>query len=297
MMDIDRSHAAFLAQARQKASSSNRRSKSKLGGSSAAFRKSSLEKARRKSHKRKQDIFRKPPVPDSSFSSFFLNAAPFPQMLCFANPIVDSEDCDSKLQHGDDYTVDDETITSTLYFDARYEHLVENQEPIPLYSEFSIMQGESGNDIIQMFYSQSKRAIPAVSFGHPPPPPGPPSSVMDDTSSSEGSSDDSDRVQFYQPKFLEDDHTPNASCMPSPPMCKSRNELDVIEDLMRKGDAPPGLKLISRSSNSSAALTAVCSSKSNNSQKSTLIYLKGRPHNEQIAKQMRAVEDSGTSKR
>jgi hypothetical protein len=214
-------------------------------------------------------------------------------MLCFANPIVDSESGDTKLQQGDDFTVDDETITSTLYFDAKYEHLVENQQPIPLYSEFSIMYGES-DDIMQMFYSQENKKMRSVSLGHPPPPPGPPSSVMDDTSSSEGSSDDSDRVLFYKPKFLEEqlDDTPNASCMPSPPMCKSRNELDVIEDLMRRGDAPPGLKLISKSSNSSAALTQVCSSRSNSSQKSTLMHLKGQPYNERFRKQMRSGEDS-----
>mmetsp|Transcript_15518 Transcript_15518/g.29273 ORF Transcript_15518/g.29273 Transcript_15518/m.29273 type:complete len:379 (+) Transcript_15518:436-1572(+) len=300
MMDIDRSHAALLAHARRKAtSSSNRRSKSKPDGSSSASRRSSLEKARRKSYKRKQDIFRRMPEPDSTFSNFFMSTTPFPQILCFANPIVDSVDGDSQLQRADDFTVDDETITSTLYFDARYEHLVENQQPIPLYQEFSIMKTESDNDIMQMFYRQSNKSIQSVSFGDPPPPPEQTASVMDDTSSSEGSSDESDRALFYQPKFLEDqlDDTPNASCMPSPTMCKSRNELDVIEDLMKRGDAPPGLRLISRSSNSSTAITPVCSSKSNNSQKSTLKYLKTQPNNERSAKPVSAGEDSRSSKR
>jgi hypothetical protein len=307
MADIDRSHAVFLAQARKKAAASNRRSKSKLATSSSTdSRKSSLEKARRKSYKRKQDIFRKSTESSSSssFSNFFLGNAAFPQVLCFANPIFDSEDNEQKLREGDDLTVDDETITSTLYFDARYEHLEENQQPIPLYHEFRVMQTGSDHDIINIFYGHSHKTISSVYCEKPPPPPGPTSSVMDDTSSSEESSDESTHRLFYQRTFLVEqaDETQNASCIPSPPMCRSRNELGVIEDIIRRDDLPPGLKLISKSSNSSAALTPACSSKSNTSQSpnvenSKLKHIKVQAQKDEMEKRMRAIEDFRISNR
>lgn len=306
MTDIDRSHAMFLAHARKKAAASNHRSKSKLASySSSASRRSSLEKARRKSYKRSLDIFRKPPERTSSFSDFFNNAA-FPQMLCFANPVLDSED--DEKRHYDDYTVDDETITSTLYFDAKIEHLVENRQPTPLYREFSIMQVQGNADILKIYHSKSHKTIPLLNCEQPPPPPpplpGPTTSVMDDTSSDEESSDESDQAPYFRPTFLEvqPDDTPNASCIPSPPMCRSRNELDVIEDLMRPDDIPPGLKLISKSSNSSAALTPVCSSMSNNSQtpnygKSTFKLKRGQTFTEEQEKRMHGMENFRSTNR
>ena len=215
-------------------------------------------------------------------------------MLCFANPIFDSADNDLKL-YRDDYTVDEETIASTAYFDAKYEHVVENRSPTPLYPEFTVPNSESHDDIIQIFNTGSHKTITNIycSNNKPPPPPihKADTSMMDDTSSEESSSDDQLRQQHYSSVFgeksfqyFQEEHfrdakrssMMSAACidaMPSPPVCTSRHELEVIEDLnleviedtdlFEADDLPPGLKLMSKSSNSTAALTPVCSSKSN----------------------------------
>jgi len=137
-----------------------------------------MEKARKKSNKRKLDIFRKPPERNpSSFSKLLGSNSTIPQMLCFANPIFDSSDDDLKLFR-DDYTVDEETIASTLYFDARYEHVVQNKKPVPLYQEFSVPFSESNDDIIKIYNMGSHQSIRNVycDSEQPPPPPDKPSS-------------------------------------------------------------------------------------------------------------------------
>lgn len=279
----EREDGNFLAHARKKASAVRRHRKI-TSSSSSISHKASLEKARKKSNKRKLDIFRKPQEPNSSFSKLLENNSAIPQMLCFANPIFDSADDDLKLFR-DDYTVDEETIASTLYFDARYEHVVEKKEPMPLYQEFSVPLGEGDNNILQIYNKGSHQSIKDVYCDPNLPPPPPPTSsnankctkvnvgvfdtsMMDDTSSNESGSSPS---SFGEQDLVEVAASPPqpipAGCMdmPSPPpMCnKSRYELGVIESLdLYDGDDMPGLKLMSKSSNSTA-LTYVCSSKSN----------------------------------
>jgi hypothetical protein len=65
--------------------------------------------------------------------------------LCFANPIRDDEDDDLPLNEvDDDSTLNtcEDTITSTLYFDAKYAHLVEKRPPMPLFSHFKVTEEE-----------------------------------------------------------------------------------------------------------------------------------------------------------
>ena len=263
-LDPDREHANILAHARKKATvSSSRRHHS----DSAKSHRSSLEKARLKTNKRKLDIFRKQPEKPSSLTSFLGSNSGIPRMLCFANPILDSADDDSrpKLHRGNDFTtMDEETITSTLYFDAKYEHIPQNQEPIPLLPEFSVPHSDSNDDIIQIYNTGSHKTIQAIYCGLPPPPPNTNTSMMDDRSSSSESTEDV--ISFSEEQFLEEhvDSKYHASCMPmpSPPSCKGKNELDIIQELLKTDDIPPGLRLMSNSSNSTNAAITDCSSKS-----------------------------------
>jgi hypothetical protein len=66
--------------------------------------------------------------------------------LCFANPVRDEDDDDLPLNQepDDDSTLNtcEDTITSTLYFDAKYAHLVEKRPPMPLFSHFKVNEEE-----------------------------------------------------------------------------------------------------------------------------------------------------------
>jgi len=66
--------------------------------------------------------------------------------LCFANPVRDDEDDDLPLNQepDDDSTLNtcEDTITSTVYFDAKYAHLVEKRPPMPLFSHFKVTEEE-----------------------------------------------------------------------------------------------------------------------------------------------------------
>lgn len=278
--DQEREDGNFLAHARKKASAA-RRHRRLSKSSSTISRKANMEKARKKSNKRKLDIFRNVPQTSSSFSKLLGSNSAIPQMLCFANPIFDSADDDLKL-YRDDFTVDEETIASTLYFDARYEHVVETRQPLPLYREFSVPCSETNDDIIQIYNNGTHQSIKSVycSTKKPPPPPkNANTSMMDSSSSSENSSsfeqdcmitNNHEMLNAKEFNIAESPSTPTStSCMevPTPPMrmCQGRNETQAIEslDLFRGDDASPNLKLRSKSSNSTAALTYVCSSRSN----------------------------------
>ncbi len=90
--------------------------------------------------------------------------------------------------------------------------------------------------------------------------------MMDDRSSSSESTEDV--ISFSEQHFLEEhvDSKYHASCMPMPmplpPSCKGKNELDIIQEMLKADEIPPGLRLMSNSSNSTNAAITDCSSKS-----------------------------------
>jgi len=140
----------------------NGRSSSSFASNSFGH-KDKLQKARQTSNKRKLDIFRSEPKdkrsnpPSSSFASRFLGSESSfntGAILCFANPIFDSGDDDLTLFR--DNNDGDDTITSTLFFDAKYEHVVENGPPIPLYPDQAVPLSEEHDDeIIKIFKAGS----------------------------------------------------------------------------------------------------------------------------------------------
>ncbi len=63
----------------------------------------------------------------------------------------------------------EETITSTIYFDAKYEHIVEKRPPMPLYRDQALRLGEGDNDeIVKIFESGCiKHTIQSISYCQP----------------------------------------------------------------------------------------------------------------------------------
>lgn len=239
-----------------------------IRSSSSSSHKDVLRKARRESTKRKLNIFRnenehKRTASSSSFASRLLGSETGFQtgaILCFANPIFDSEDDDVRL-YRDDRDGED-TINSTLYFDAKYEHMVENRPPMPLYPEQALRLSETHNDEIVKIYksgalkhkiksiycpsgsslrSRSNSNGGASSSGAPPSSrhgarPGP-RSMAD--SSSDVDDYDSISVHSRHRHTAQNYSSNNRGCSPSqqstspipPPLVtKSRQELNVISD-------------------------------------------------------------------
>lgn len=278
--------------------------------SSSSSHKDVLQKARKRSTKRKLDIFRtehdqhKRSTSSASFASRLLGSETGFQtgaILCFANPIFDSEDDDLRLFREDKDA--DETINSTLYFDAKYEHIVENRPPMPLYPEQSLrLSDEYDDEIVKIFESGClKHQIKSIychtrtsSETSPPPPPpqhakpGPRS--MADSSSDGEESYHRDHIHIRnnntssrhnaQSYKSDDGFSPSGSSpihLP-PEVTKSRQELDVISDWVlsssmksseqeaqdRTQKIPPLMKLENNSSLSTQALTPTPSSSDTN---------------------------------
>lgn len=140
----DLEHARAVAQAKQVASQSERRSQQ---------RKSTKRKT---PATRRDEIFRSrrldPPskaqeAPQrSSFSRFLSNHQGVANALCFATPIRDEEDEAVPLnEHDDDSTLNtcEDTVTSTLIFDSKFSHVVEKRPPMPLFPHFKVSEEEN----------------------------------------------------------------------------------------------------------------------------------------------------------
>lgn len=271
MSESDREQAQVLAQTRQQATASTQRHKSTISLESLS-KETKMEKARHKSNKRKLDIFRnvdKPPPTRNSFSKFLSNhKSSAGSMLCFANPIFDSQDDDPRHNHkGDNSTVnDEETITSTLYFDAKYAHLVEQQTPVALYREWSLEEQDSKDDIVKIFEAGFQKSIKVVDV-HPemnpsatqnegaalmPFPRSRSSRVSNNSANASATNsvisglDMSPSEQDAQGIETESPPTVHLS-IPSPPEFTPRN-LVTIEEMFEESKNPPAINLTSKTS-------------------------------------------------
>lgn len=182
-------------------------------------------------------------------------------------------------------TVDDEeTVTSTLYFDAKYAHVVETHPPLALYPTFRVGKEEN---LVDIFQSGSHKTITSIfcrnkgigsrsRVDHPPPPPTKKRSKMQsmadetmdyydddyDEDEKEEKRNENDAGYGEEERFTEDENVRRNSPFDCHP-----NDLDVIAALTRSKDRNDtvdmrNMKLMSNSSQSTAALTPVCSSRS-----------------------------------
>lgn len=239
-----------------------------------------LRKARKEINKRKLDIFRSDPSSkhpyqqpfkrsttshSSSFASRILlggSSTESPSaLLCFANPIFDSDDDDMRLyREGNDRDGED-TITSTLFFESKYEHVVENGPPVPLYYDQALKLDEENDDEIVKLYENGciKHEIKSIfchtnnsqrngnnennGAGIAPPPPPPqeqlkpgPKSMADSTSSNEDLDDllfDSDLDEDFIQKItrencgiVDNNHKPRWSDLTSTPQHHNHHHHD-----------------------------------------------------------------------
>lgn len=270
MSESDREQAQVLAQTRQKASASTQRHKSSISLESSS-KETKMEKARHKSNKRKLDIFRnvdKPLQQRNSFSKFLsTHKSSAGSMLCFANPIFDSQDDDPRQSRGDNSTVNDEdTITSTLYFDAKYAHLVEQQSPVALYREWSLEDKDSKDDIVKMFEAGIQKSIKTVDLNpkmNPssaqnegstllPFPRSRSSKVSNNSANASATSSVISGLEMspgeYNVQEEENDSPPTVHLsVPSPPEFTPRN-LVTIEEMFDETKSPPAINLTSKTS-------------------------------------------------
>lgn len=124
-------------------------------------RAASRQREKRKTPATKRDeIFRSrrfdPPITSkapaqpqgNSFSRFLSNHQIVANALCFATPIRDDDDDDDAMplnKPDDDSTLNtcEDTITSTLYFDEKYSHVVEKRPPMHLFPHFKVSAEEN----------------------------------------------------------------------------------------------------------------------------------------------------------
>lgn len=82
----------------------------------------------------------------TSFSRFLNNHQGVANALCFATPIRDEEDEAVPLHEPDDdstLNTCEDTVTSTIYFDSKFSHLVEKRPPMPLFPHFKVSEEEN----------------------------------------------------------------------------------------------------------------------------------------------------------
>lgn len=237
----------------------------------------------------------------SSFASRFIdsNFRGGNAILCFARPILDEEEahCLSLRRSSPSTTTtmaDDDTITSTLYFDAQYEHVVQNQAPVPLQPEFLVPLDGEPDTILNIYLSgshqtiqsiqcrSSSNSLPILGGNHHGR-----QSIVDDTSSESSSSGHSETTETESGTHHTDSQTCESkqsskqskntaasslsaaanvvfSSIPTPPLCNTRNNaLATISDCGNEYESDQ--KLNTKSTSETALLTPVCSSRSNTS--------------------------------
>lgn len=91
---------------------------------------------------RKNDIFRSKATPNPSLAYRILGHGTVARALCFANPVFDSGKNNDipKVDTYDEHTVNtaEDTLTSTVCFEAKHSHLVEKRPPMPLFNRFKV---------------------------------------------------------------------------------------------------------------------------------------------------------------
>lgn len=114
---------------------------------------------------RKNDIFRSRSVPNPSFASRLLGHDGFAKALCFANPVHDCSNGGQGITKADSYganTVNtaEDTLTSTVCFEAKHSHLVETRPPMPLFDRYKVECDETqDNALIGIVNSGSHHSI------------------------------------------------------------------------------------------------------------------------------------------
>jgi hypothetical protein len=218
----DLEHAQAVAKAKLAANPSRYRSKRKRPGRS------------------RDDIFRTKQPLEQSYTAASAHQTAFSRLLnpsvalCFATPIrgTGEEPDDAVLRSTDNSDANtlntcEDTITSTLYFDAKYSHVVETRPPMPLFNQFKL--GHQKDEIRTIVATDSHSSLKMLRLlqGDHDTPRSRPADFEDSSSDSDGG-----------------DIPPSAARPPKPPR-QTRKDVD-----QRMADVPD-VKAISSSTDSS----------------------------------------------
>lgn len=134
---------------------------------------SSAFQNKRKSPATKRDeIFRsrdferrdKPEPLSNSFSRFLgSHQGNLANALCFATPINDDEELNEILKVESDcntLNTAEDTVTSTLFFERKYAHIVESRPPMPLFSDFIVEDDQ--NELRRIVASDSHNSLKMI---------------------------------------------------------------------------------------------------------------------------------------
>lgn len=146
-LDMDVGYAEVLAKAREAAKPSRH----------ASPRKTPAD--------RKAEIFRLKRNQRSSFASKILGKDGVAKALCFANPVRGTTgDADDKMNCDqsdiDTLNTADDTISSTLYFESKFNSSMETRPPMPLFSQYKVeCEDWKGNALMTIVATGSHQSM------------------------------------------------------------------------------------------------------------------------------------------
>lgn len=133
---------------------------------------SAYQKKRKSPTTKRDEIFRsrdverrdKPEPPSNSFSRFLSShQGNLVTALCFATPVHDEEESNEILKTESDcntLNTAEDTITSTLFFERKYAHIVEHRPPMPLFSDFKVEDDQ--NELRRIVASDSHNSLKMI---------------------------------------------------------------------------------------------------------------------------------------
>jgi hypothetical protein len=173
----DKQFDALFAEGGQKKKPDNSRPHSRDSGQAHELAKAKLastayQKKRKSPATKRDEIFRsrdverrdKPEPPSNSFSRFLSShQGNLVTALCFATPIHDEEEPNEILKTESDcntLNTAEDTITSTLFFERKYAHIVEHRPPMPLFSDFKVE--DDHNELRRIVASDSHNSMKMI---------------------------------------------------------------------------------------------------------------------------------------
>jgi hypothetical protein len=133
---------------------------------------SAYQKKRKSPTTKRDEIFRsrdverrdKPEPQSNSFSRFLSShQGNLVTALCFATPVHDEEEPNEILKTESDcntLNTAEDTITSTLFFERKYAHIVEHRPPMPLFSDFKVEDDQ--NELRRIVASDSHNSMKMI---------------------------------------------------------------------------------------------------------------------------------------
>jgi hypothetical protein len=148
----DLEHGHELAQAKQASSAFQKKRKSPASRRDEIFRSRDFERRE------------KGEQPSSSFSRIIgSHQGSLANALCFATPINEDDTSVDILKNESDcntLNTAEDTITSTLFFERKYAHIIEHRPPMPLFPDFKVEEDQ--NELRRIVASDSHSSLKMI---------------------------------------------------------------------------------------------------------------------------------------